>query len=346
MACGHQIDEISARLESTPSGYRMILEIDAAYALPEFRGDADVPAQDLAWLRAQDLAGRERIARETEIYLRECLRISSPDGPLKPMIQIPDLTAASPRFMTEGEAEEPPLIEVEMEIPASARTLSWSEPLGVVLILQADSRVIPLVSGESFPLSASESVIADAPPDFLRWVLIGWDHILPKGLDHILFILGMFLYAAHWKPLLSQSLAFTLAHSLALLFATLGWVHLPEKPVEVVIGLSIAWIAIENLRPKERVSRLRLPIVAVFGLVHGLGFASMLAGLLPPDRPDLLLLGLLGFNLGVEAGQIAVLLGAFAICGWWPHRHFDRLSRVGSILIALTGLYWAVERCL
>ena len=342
-APAHQIAELSARTEDGPGGLVLVVSLDAAYALPEYRGDEDEPAPDLAWLRQQGPAERSRILREAEAYLSDCLRFRSSGSPMNPVFSFPDFEAKPPRFMTAGIAEEPPMIEVRLTLGPAPGDLemAWQEPFGVVLILLHRDELHPLVSGESILLSTGSGEAR--APGLVRWIRIGWEHILPGGLDHILFILGIFLMLPKWKPLLTQSLVFTLSHSLALVFATFGWVHLPEKPVEAAIGLSIAWIALENLRPRAPGVR-RLTVIAVFGLIHGLGFARMLADLLPAGRPDLLATGLAGFNLGVELGQIAVLAAAFALAGWWPGHAFDRLRLWGSIAIAATGAVWTVER--
>ena len=170
----------------------------------------------------------------------------------------------------------------------------------------------------------------------------GFLHIIPAGLDHILFILGLFLLDPRWKPLIVKSLVFTLAHSLTLALALLGLVTLPERPVEVAIAASIVWIGIENLRGKQA-GRVDLVVIGGFGLVHGLGFASQLAGIMPPDQATRLALALTGFNLGVEAGQIAVLLLAMGLFGRFRDR-FSAIQRVGGAGIALAGLSWLVLR--
>ena len=178
---------------------------------------------------------------------------------------------------------------------------------------------------------------------FVNFLRSGFVHVLPHGLDHILFVLGLFLLSRSWRPVITQVTAFTLAHSLTLALAAAGWVHAPEAVVEPIIALSIACLALENLfRP--RYTRWRLLVVFIFGAVHGLGFAGGLAD--KPIPADSFLAALTGFNLGVEGAQLAVIALAFAATCWV--RDEERYRRwvvvPASVGIALAGLWWAAER--
>lgn len=173
----------------------------------------------------------------------------------------------------------------------------------------------------------------------------GFVHVLPEGLDHILFVLGLFLLSRAWRPLLLQVTAFTVAHTITLALATLGYVKVPASIVEPVIALSIAAVAIENIF-HPRYTHWRLLVVIVFGLIHGLGFASVLSDLHLPQTS--LAVGLIGFNVGVEGGQLAVIALAFAATGWLrdPANYRRWVVIPGSALIAVMGLWWTVERTL
>ena len=349
----HQIAEMSMNLRVHGDRVTGVIGADAAYMLPEFRGDEDEEAKDLAWLREQGPAGWEKIERESERYWRDCLKFESDGIPLEWTFGIPELHADPPAFMTEGEAEELPILEVHIEarLPPSASSLEalWNEPFGVVLIVTTgegeSAEILPMVSGERATLAgrvAEKSDLQPVEPSPGYWIKLGFVHILPGGLDHILFVLGLFLLIPKWKPLLAQTITFTLAHSLSLAAAALGWVSFPATPVEVMIAASIAWVGFENLWVKE-LGKGRVALVGLFGLIHGLGFASVLAGLLPAERPDELPGALLGFNVGVEFGQIAVLMIAFACFGWLGKK-FARVRLVGSVVIGVAGLVMIAER--
>jgi len=185
----------------------------------------------------------------------------------------------------------------------------------------------------------------DAWSTFVSFFGQGFVHVLPHGLDHILFVLGLFLLSRTWRPLLLQVTTFTLAHSVTLVLATLGWVNVRASIVEPVIAASIAAVAIENI-VHPRYTPWRLLVVFAFGLVHGLGFASALSSLdLPPAA---LASGLVGFNLGVEGGQLAVITLAFLVTAWVrsPEQYRRWIVIPGSALIAVMGLWWTVQRVL
>jgi len=174
------------------------------------------------------------------------------------------------------------------------------------------------------------------------YLQLGYQHILPKGLDHILFVLALFFASPRLKPLAWQVSAFTAAHTLTLGLAVLGLITLSPNIVEPMIALSIAFVAIENLVFKD-MQRWRPLVVFGFGLFHGLGFAGVLVELgLPHDQ---LLPSLLSFNLGVEAGQLTIILAMWFVlhrfreAGWYP-----LLAKGASGLIAAIALWWVVER--
>ncbi len=178
-----------------------------------------------------------------------------------------------------------------------------------------------------------------------QYLWLGYTHILPKGLDHILFVLGIFLLSPRLKTMLLQVTAFTIAHSITLGLSMYGIVSLPSRIVEPLIALSIAYVAIENLLTRE-LKPWRFALVFVFGLLHGLGFAGVLRELgLPRDE---FLIALLTFNLGVEGGQLTVIACAMLVTApLIEHdRYRQRVVIPASSLIAAIGLYWTAIRVL
>ena len=175
------------------------------------------------------------------------------------------------------------------------------------------------------------------------YIIIGFEHIVPKGLDHILFVLGLFLLSARLVPLLWQVSAFTVAHTITLGLSIYGVLALPASIVEPLIALSIAYVGIENCF-SGKLQPWRVLLVFVFGLLHGMGFAGVLQEIGLPDGE--FVTALISFNVGVELGQLAVILAAFYIVGWFRHRDWYRQRIVipGSLVIAVTGFYWAWER--
>jgi hypothetical protein len=177
----------------------------------------------------------------------------------------------------------------------------------------------------------------------LTWIAVGFQHIVPKGLDHILFILGLFFLAGGWRKLLLQITGFTLAHSLTLGLSMYGIVSVPAAVVEPLIALSIVYVAVDNLYA-SKLARWRIMVVCVFGLLHGLGFAAVLSGIgLPQEQ---FLLGLALFNIGVELGQISVIAVALLSVGWFKRQAWYEsiIAYPATIAIAGTGAFWFLKR--
>lgn len=178
---------------------------------------------------------------------------------------------------------------------------------------------------------------------FWLYLQLGFEHILPLGLDHILFIVALFIVKPHLKPVLLQATIFTIAHSITLGLAAAGYIQLSSAIVEPLIALSIVVIAIENVFfPK--VKALRLVFIFLFGLLHGLGFAGVLSSLGLPEGK--FYSALLAFNLGVEAGQVAIILLLWLSLKWFAKKdwYHSRVVIPVSIVIALISAYWVVER--
>lgn len=185
----------------------------------------------------------------------------------------------------------------------------------------------------------------DSLRTFGDFFIKGFLHVLPLGLDHILFVLGLFLLSRQWRPLLWQVTSFTVAHSVTLALAALDLVKAPAAVVEPIIAASIVAIAVENIF-NPRYNFWRLLVVFGFGLIHGLGFAGALSEL---DLPrSAFTVGLVGFNFGVEGGQLAVISLA-AACTFWVRDADDYRRWVVipfSAGIAALGLFWTVQRLL
>lgn len=197
----------------------------------------------------------------------------------------------------------------------------------------------------SVPFSLARDVLPPTRLEVVRqYLALGYTHIVPYGLDHILFVLGIFLLSTKLKPVLMQVTAFTIAHSITLGLTIYGLVHVSPRIVEPMIALSIAYVAIENLTTSQ-LKPWRVAIVFAFGLLHGMGFAGVLAELGLPRSE--FLPALVSFNVGVEAGQLSVIATAYLLVAWWAqtkpwYRH--RFVMPASALIAATGIFWTIQR--
>jgi hypothetical protein len=231
---------------------------------------------------------------------------------------------------------------------AQELTLTWPKGYGTLILRQNGVQTAYTgtlqggASTEAIPLAGGQS--PSALGALLQYIPVGFDHILPKGLDHILFVLGLFLLSTRMRALIWQISAFTLAHTVTLAAGALGWVEVPGSVVEPLIAASICFVAIENILAKG-LTPWRPVVVFGFGLLHGLGFASVLEDFGLPEAQ--FIPALVGFNIGVELGQLTVIAIAFLTVGAWfggkPwYRHVIIIP--GSLIIAFIGAYWVLER--
>jgi hydrogenase/urease accessory protein HupE len=256
----------------------------------------------------------------------------------------PGIDAASPAVAT---------IRLTSQIPPDARhftwTYSWTFASYALTVRRAASENAATEWLEGGQTSAPFELASPAPPvDRLatawRYLTLGFTHIVPLGLDHMLFVLGICLLSGRARSVLWQVSAFTVAHSITLGLSIYGIVAVSPRIVEPLIALSIAYVAIENLFLSELKSW-RVALVFAFGLLHGMGFAGALKELGLPRSE--FVTALLTFNVGVEAGQLAVIGAAFMLVGWhcanraWYRSH---IVVPVSTLIACTAVYWTIER--
>ena len=224
--------------------------------------------------------------------------------------------------------------------PCLVRVDSTRRALPVSRLLTPERRAsgaIPLSGDASDP--ADDNLVDVA-------VVYGWlgvQHILPKGMDHVLFVLGLFFVGGRRRELALLVSCFTVAHTLTLAAATLGVVDVPATIVEPLIAASIVYVGAEALFGRRH-TRFRYGVVFAFGLLHGLGFASVLRDIGLPD--GLFLFSLLSFNVGVEIGQLAVLAAAFITLGALRARpaYTRWIAQPGATIVAGTGVYWLMDR--
>ena len=262
------------------------------------------------------------------------------------------LTLQSVAVPDVGNAELPRLskISIGATLPPGAPgvRISWPADYGTLIIRQqgVDEPYTGLL--ESGATSEFIAVAGggekSAWQSFLNYIPVGFDHILPKGLDHILFVLGLFFLSATFTSLIWQISLFTVAHTITLVMGALGWVTIPGSIVEPLIAASIVYVACENLFT-DQLGRWRTLLIFGFGLLHGLGFASVLGEFGLPVHQ--FIPALIGFNVGVELGQLTVVAMAFFAIAIWFRKHpryRQMISIPASVLIALVGVWWFVER--
>jgi len=356
-ASGHVVQQIFLTLEKSGQEWELQSTFDAAYALPEFRDDANEPQPDRKWLLSLSDTQHDRLKKEAESYLRKSLDFTHGGKNLGYQITFPDYETTPPDFptMLNGGAyftiicrgTLPPNTAGDFQI----RPHSGSLPDFVVATGPKSNRQYHVAAPGThitlFTTTASGGTKATESNGLLSILIMGYRHVLPMGMDHMLFILALFLMSRKWRPLLAQSLAFTVAHSITLGLAASGVFQIGQWSgawlIEPLIALSIAVVATENLFTHKATTH-RLVVVFLFGLVHGLGFAGSLATALDQgSTTSLLALGIA--NLGVELAQVTILTVAWiATLYWWRRPVYQKFRALASFVIAIIGIAWMIER--
>ena len=318
---------------------------------PGTPGDPNTAGEQ--WLKTLD-AGDHRTMREVaEYFLKETFVLTLNGKRLDTKYTFPDYPPQLPELQENADGNVLMRIDLAGKLPegeTGSLELIWADDEDEPLVLQIkkpEPRLMRL-ERQAPPVTLME-IKADGMLEetegtsLFGWIVAGFKHILPLGLDHICFILGLFLLQPKMKPLLWQTSAFTLAHSITLALVVMGLISVPSSVVEPMIALSIAYVGIENLWTKKLHSW-RVALVFGLGLLHGMGFASVMKELKIPEGQ--VLKPLIGFNLGVEAGQVTVLATAFLATFWLIKNPgaWNLVRKVASAMIGAVGLYWTVER--
>lgn len=296
-------------------------------------------------LRALSVAELEAYARDNWRGIQDKILLSFNDKKSKVNLNSIDITP-----QTNVELARLSVLKMAADIPFDARTFQfgWSPELGLMVLRRTDLEngfagyVEPGDLSPPLEISAQDDVSNLGM--FAQFIPVGFDHIIPKGVDHILFVVGLFLFSTQLRPLLWQVSAFTLAHTITLALASLKIIEIPASIVEPLIAISIAYVAIENIFV-TKISIRRPLVIFGFGLLHGLGFASVLADFGLPGAG--FVAALIGFNVGVEVGQLAIIAICFFGFGlWFRNKDWYRSVIVIpiSLFIAAVGLWWAFER--
>lgn len=260
----------------------------------------------------------------------------------------PCTIAGKPNFGYQDAPVVPSEMDCRGQLAGEVRFTSESTqlgPIGVNVEWRDGAQSMHLSQGEPPHVALGGMSHATGPASVLwDYGLLGVEHIL-WGVDHLLFLLGLLLLARGWKGLLTTISAFTAAHSITLAAASLGWVDVSIAPVEISIALSVLLLAIEVAQLGQTMTR-RWPwlVAFCFGLLHGLGFASALSEVGLPRNA--IAVSLLGFNLGVEAGQLCIVgcvFGAYRLLASKPHvqRRVEWLA-VGAL--ASCSTFWLLQR--
>ena len=232
-------------------------------------------------------------------------------------------------------------------------TFKWIKNYGAIILrenndLKLEDELVTeyLQSGtESDPIFFKENNFRSMYTSFTKFFVLGIQHIIPKGLDHILFIFGLFLFSSSLNKLIKQITIFTIAHSITLIFVSLSLIKINPQIVEPIIALSIVYVGLENIFKNYIKVYMRYVVILFFGLLHGLGFALVLSDI--GFRSSKLFLNLISFNIGIEIAQISIILILYLLVGikFASNKYYRIAFQIPfSILIASIGFYWLFER--
>ena len=334
--------------------YQLIVSIDALHLLKrhqEFSGDEP---ELIYYLKSLTLIETKRLlSTVTQKLNEETLFIIEEEKVM--VAPFSGLTVSALRERLHPSLSNKPVkLFSKGKFPQQLETVALTFPLllGDALLTVTRPNKSLVLSGDQshyFSIDGKNKVIRELSMmesklvNITEYIYQGFVHILPQGLDHILFVLALFLLATKTSTLLWQVSAFTLAHTITLALGILGIINLPNSIVEPLIALSIAYVAIENIY-QQRLTQWRLPIIFVFGLLHGLGFASVLVEFGLPENAYIS--SLISFNVGVELGQITVIALALLATRWSINKPWYRSYVVipASTIIAVIAIYWFIER--
>lgn len=358
----HVVEQLFGDYTTTEGEVQITLRFDAGLSLPEMRADKAALQPRHTWLTSRSPQELEHIKAETEKYLHEYLQfiwIHAPGGEKKRLdfeCTFPAWASSPPkfeeRFTDTGFAYfdvicrskiPPESGELTLALPdGDYPDLAISFPNKNILTVYPDGG-IALLTKEGDKEMASSPQKSDT---FINFLIYGYRHVIPEGWDHVLFILALVCLTFAWQALLKQSLIFTLGHTITLGLAVSSVIPpLTDgmaKGVEIFIAATIAYVAIENLI-SNKVKPHRLVMIFFFGLIHGLGFASVLGDKIRAAGD--IAMPLIAANLGVELGQVTVIALTLSALFWARKKpYFHSILKSISAVIALTGCYWIIER--
>lgn len=331
----HPSSTTTVTIDWQPSGaYAVVLRADAAALATKIESSAgnalgSTPLDVSASASARLAALRETIRHHVVLRADDDVRLD----PVVEAIDVDETGMASIRFTGSGPSST-------KSITFQSDVLFGAYPLAV---RSGGKETVAWVDGR-----ASSGAVVLAHTRGWRMardaVVLGFTHILPRGLDHILFVVGLFLLSGKARQIVWQVSAFTVAHSITLGLSLYGVVSVPSHIVEPLIALSVAYVGVENLMTST-LHPWRIVVVFVFGLLHGMGFAEALAALHLTSGD--LITTLIGFNVGVEAGQltvIAIAAGVLGLATMFRAEWRRPVTAMASGAIGVMGLVWMIQR--
>ncbi|MFC5050726.1 HupE/UreJ family protein [Rubritalea spongiae] len=344
----HIVEQLFVDVTTDEKQWNATVRFDAGIALPEMRADKQALQPRRQWLLEQSTTEQAMFRKEAEKYLRSCLIFSDGNKAIEWTAQYPEWQSSPPQFRNPFTDLGFAYFDIVMNGPLPQQKLN-------VTVTDGDHPDFVFANGENLlTVEPAQSIVIwqtlqnkpSSSQSFWNFVHYGYRHVLPQGWDHVLFIAALCCLSFKWRPLLAQSLIFTLGHSITMALSITNVLPTlsPNRLqwVEIGIAATIVYIAIENvISQKMRVHR--LATIFLFGLIHGLGFAAVLGNTI--RTTDQITTPLIAANLGVELGQITVIAIVFLILFWFRQKtYFPKVLKATSCAIALTGSYWIFER--
>ena len=356
----HEVSLIYGDFKKTEDSWSLEIELDATLTVPELRENRDAPQPSREWLYEQSNEQYQAMREEAARFFKDFLVFKHGNETQEYTITFPNFDKSPPEFsklQNEGAYLKVILngnISADQFGNFSAYVASGNDLPTMTIAIESLDALYPIPPGSNEVLfsTSGEGVVEGnngARWSYTGFINLGFRHVIPDGLDHILFILALFLMARKWKPLLKQSVVFTVAHSLTLGLCISGVIteeHLGGVVIgwiELLIALSIVYLALENIF-KKNASPVRLGAIFIFGLIHGLGFASSLSESF--QQSDAWLMPLIVSTVGIEIAQVCVLAAAW-VCTIWIARsdkYYGMLRLVCSIAIAACAFWMMTQR--
>jgi HupE / UreJ protein len=342
---GHFVNQIYAELGGEAQAAAIEIQFDAGWATPEQRSDPWAPQPKRSWLVEMPREEQVALTAAAADWLRNTISLSSEGKVVGFDLEFSDFRTDPPDFpkLLNGCAyfrvrlvPDEPLPGLSMAIRKVAENdpvwmFAWRSPV------TGELNYRKVAAGGAWLIPSGAAPGGASRPGAMTCLSQGFLHVLPGGIDHLLFVLGLFFFRRDWRILVLQSLAFTLGHTATLGIAAAGWVRMPAVVVEPLIAASIVGIAVENLYFSPSIKR-RTALVFGFGLLHGLGFASALASWIQPGRG--FLVSLVSANAGVELAQVSVLALAWMATARWSDGNRPDWFRHANRGLLIAGLVW------
>jgi len=364
-AQAHVVNQMVAEIMLSEEQWSLEVKFDAGYAIPETRGDTEEEAPTQEWLASLSVDQHSALRHAAVQYLGEWFQIDwTGNSDLEIEISFPEWETEPPEFKRDfGDAgvayfrvKYSGMIPKEKGILELVPLDGGFPDLALIVHTQDGGEAVATLPKErGFELWEVEEQIAQeisAEPKvkgqvristgWQSFVVYGFEHVLPKGLDHVLFLLGLFFLSTNWRHLVEQSLLFTIGHTCTLFAVITLDLVVPGRWVEPLIAITILWIGAENLWVKK-IGLTRRIVVFCMGLIHGLGYASVLRGYF--ENVDSPLIGVLLANVGIELAQLFILSIAGLLFWWARDRKWYNILRISaSSLVAFSGLIWFLQR--